>query len=135
MNQATLKTVLKFWQELVFVVCSGLLLLEIGNWALLSHRLDGWDIFVASGMSILFTCLIGQFFWKNRTLAVILSVLLGISSLLVVFMALYGIANSPSYRAESIAMLIIGVVLIIATVKMPAKYYLNDLNKAEVLKT
>jgi len=133
MNKFT--STLKFWQEIVFVVPIGLLFIELTKWVMRSQAMDGWDIFLVIWMLPLFVCLIGQFFWKNQTLAIILSVLLGLSSVTVIFMALYGIFNSPSYRTESIAMLIIGVVLVIAAFKMPAKYDPNkDVNfRSEVL--
>jgi len=73
----------------------------------------------------LLVCLVGQFFWKNEVLAVSLSILLGISSVIVILMALWGISNSPSYRMECIAMLVIGVVLVIAVITMPRKYNTN----------
>ena len=122
MNKVTLKSVLKFWQEIAFVASIGLLLIEITKWVMVKQTMDGGDIFLVCWMLPLFICLIGQFFWKKKTLAVTLSVLLGLNSVIVIFMALYGIFNSPSYRTESIAMLIIGAVLVIAAFKMPAKY-------------
>ena len=122
MHSITLKSALKFWHELVFVIPIGGILIENARWVILSKTLDRWDIFVLSALSFLLVFIIGQFFWKHKTLAVILAVLLGISSVLVVFMALYGIFNSPSFRTESMAMLIIGVILISATFKMASKY-------------
>lgn len=68
-------------------------------------------------------------FLEKKSLAIILSVPLGLSSVITIFMALYGIFNSPSYRTESIAMLIIGTVLVLAALKMPFKY---DVNKVHV---
>jgi len=130
MNKFT--SALKFWQEIVFVVSIGLLLIEVSKWVMRSQAMDGWDIFLVIWILPLFICLIGQFFWKNHALAITLSVLLGLSSVIVIFMALYGIFNSPSYRTESIAMLIIGVVYVIAAFKMPAKY---DANEAYILKS
>ena len=122
----SLKEVLKFWQEIVSIVPIGLLLIEITKWVIRSQTMDRWDIFLVCWMLPLFICLIGQFFWKNQTLAVTLSVLLGLSSVIAILMALYGIFNSPSYRIESIAMLIIGLVCVIAAFKMPAKYEPNE---------
>ena len=122
MKIQSLKSVLRFWQEIVFVVPIVLLLIEITKWVMRSQTMDGWDIFLVCFMLPLLICIIGQCFWKNQTLAIILSVLLGLSCVTVNFMALYSIFNSPSYRTESIAMLIIGVVLVIAAFKMPAKY-------------
>ena len=127
----SLKSGLKFWQEIVFIVSIGLLLLEIAGRAVRVQSMDGWDVFLVCWTLPLFVCLIGQYFWKKNTLAIILSVPLGLSSVIAVFMALYGIINSPSYRAESMVMLIIGMVLVIAAYKMPFKY---DSDKAYALK-
>ena len=132
MTKRLLKSALKFWQEIVFGVSIGLLLIEITKWVMRSQTMDNVEIFLVCWMLPLFICLVGQFFWKNKTLAVTLSVLLGLSSVIVIFMALYGIFNSPSYRTGCIVMLIIGVVLVIAAFKMPAKY---DPSEAPVLKT
>lgn len=117
-----LKSILKFWQEIFFIISTGLLLIEITKWVMHSQTIDRWDIFLVFWILPLFICLIGQFFWKKRALAIILSIPLGLSSVVVIFMALYGIFNSQAYRAESIMMFIIGVVLVIAAFKMSFKY-------------
>ena len=132
MNKVTLKSALKFWQEIVFVISIGLFLIEVSKWITHSQTMDGWDILLICWMAPLLICLVGQFFWKNKTLAITLSVLLGLSSVIVVLMALSGIFNSPSYRTESIVMLVIGIVLVIAAFKMPAKY--DPSNETYVLK-
>ena len=131
MKNKSLKSVLKFWQEIVFVVSIGLLFIEITTWTMRSQTMDGADIFLVFLFVPLLICLIGQFFWKNKVLAVALSALLGLSSVIVIFMALYGISNSPSYRAESIAMLFLGLVSIIAAITMSRKY--NSTTKADTL--
>jgi FtsH-binding integral membrane protein len=118
----SLKSALKFWQEIVYVIPIGLLLIEVTKWVLRSQALDGADIFLFIWFLPLFVCLIGQFFWENEALAATLSVLLGLSSGVGILMALYGIFNSPSYRTESIAMLIIGIVCVFAACKMFSKY-------------
>ena len=118
MNTKLLRSPLKFWQEIVFVVPIGLLLFEATKWTMRSQTIDGWDILLFIWFLPLFICLIGQFFWKSEALAVTLSVLLGFSSFVVICMALFGIHYSPSYRAKSIAMLIIGIVCVIAAIKM-----------------
>ena len=92
---------------------------------MLQQTMDGADIFMLIWFLPLFICLIGQFFLKNKTLAITLSVLLGLSSVIVILMALWGISNSPSYRTESIVMLIIGLVSVIAVITMPRKYISN----------
>lgn len=122
MKNKLLKSVLKFWQEIVLVVSIGLLLIEVSKWVLRSQAMDGAEIFLVCWFLPLFICLIGQLYWKNKALSVTLSALLGLSSAIVIFMALYGILNSPSYRTESIAMFVVGVVSVIAVITMPRKY-------------
>jgi len=121
----SLKSTLKYWQEIVLVVPIGLLLIEITNRVIRSQTMDGADIFMVIWFLPLLVCLVGQFFWKNEALAVTLSVLLGLSSVIVILMALWGINNSPSYRTESIIMLVIGLVGVIAVITMPRKYNPN----------
>ena len=131
MKIKSLRLVLKFWQEIVFVLPIGLLFIEIIKWIIRSQTMDVWDILLVIWFLPLFICLIGQFFWKNEALAFTLSVLLGFTSVIVIFMALVGIFHSPSYNTQHIPMLIIGIVCVIAAIKMPAKY---DPNKVHVLK-
>ena len=121
----SLKSALKYWQEIVLVVPIVLLLIEASTWIMRSQTWDGSAIFMVIWFLPLLVCLVGQFFWKNEVLAVSLSILLGISSVIVILMALWGISNSPSYRMECIAMLVIGVVLVIAVITMPRKYNTN----------
>ena len=125
MKTKLLKSALKFWQEIVLVVPIGLLLIEVSKWIMRSQTLDGADIFLVIWFLPLFSCLIGQFFWKNEALAVTLSVLLGLSSVVVILMGFYGVFNSPSYRTESIVMLVIGVISVIAVITMYRKYRPN----------
>ena len=125
MENKSVKIVLKFWQEIVFVVPIGVLLIEITKYVMRSQTMDGADIFMVIWFLPLLVCLVGQFFWKSEALAVTLSVLLGLSSVVVIFMALYGIFNSPSYRTGCIIMFIIGVVSVIAAFTMSRKYNPN----------
>ena len=116
---------LKFWQEIVLIVPIGLLLIEITKNRGLQQTMDGADIFMVIWLLPLLVCLIVQFFRKSETLALTLSVLLGISAVIVTLMALWGISNSPSYRTESIAMLVIGMLSVIAAITMSRKYNPN----------
>ena len=117
----SLKSVLMFWQEIVLVVPIGLLLIEVFKWVIRSQTLDGWSIFLIIWFSPLFICLIGQFYWKNEALAVTLSVLLGISSMIVIFLALLGLIYSPSYNTQHIPILILGLVSVIAVISRSLK--------------
>jgi hypothetical protein len=125
MENKVLKSVLKFWQEIVFAVSIGLLLIEITGSVMFRQTMDGWDILLVSFMFPLFICLIGQFFQKNETLAVYLSVLLGISSFVFILMALYFIATTGTKTVEAVTMLIFGIFLLVAAITMSfkKKYY------------
>ena len=121
----SLKSSLKFWQEIVLSVPIGLLLIEITSRVIRSQTMDGADIFMVIWFLPLLACLVGQFFWKNEALAVTLSALLGLSAVIVILMGLWGINNSPSYRTESIMTFVIGLVGVIAVITMPRKYNSN----------
>jgi len=121
----SLKSSLKFWQEIVLAVPIGLLLIEITSRVIRSQTMDGADIFMVIWFLPLLVCLVGQFFWKNEALAVTLSALLGLSAFIVILMGLWGINNSPSYRTESIMTFVIGLVGVIAVITMPRKYNSN----------
>jgi len=132
----SLKSALKFWQEIVLIVPIGLLLIEITTRIMRSQTMDGADIFMVIWFLPLLICLIGQFFWKNEGLALTLSVLLGLSSVIVILMGLWGINNNniPLYRTQSIIMFVIGVVWVIAVITMPRKYNPN-INTVALVKT
>ena len=120
MEMKLLKSTLKFWQEIVFVVSIGYLLFEITKFIVLEHTINGWEIFLVCLFLPLFICLVGQFFWKNGALAVYLSVLLGFSSFVFILMTLYALTTSPKI-ITSIAMLIWGIILLISAITMPVK--------------
>ena len=127
MKNKSLKSVLKYWQEIVFIVPIGLLLIEIIKWIMRSQTMGGAEILLAFWFLPLLVCLVGQFFWKNEGLALTLSVLLGLTSVIIILMGLWGIKNNdiPLYRTQSIIMFVIGVVWVIAVITMPRKYNPN----------
>ena len=110
-----------YWQEIVFVVPIGLLLFSITKSVMLRQTMDQWDIFLVCFFVPLLICLIGQFFWKNQTLALILMPILVITCLVVILMALYGISTTSIklIMTQSIIMLIVGIIGIVAAVTMP----------------
>ncbi|MBL7736749.1 MAG: hypothetical protein JNL51_14925 [Chitinophagaceae bacterium] len=109
-----------FWQETAFVIPLGILLIEMtANHSIAFRQII--DTICFCFFLILFVCLIGQFFWKNQALAVTLSILLGASSLLLFFAALYALNTSPEHLT-SIAMLILALFLVIAAITMPYKF-------------
>jgi peptidoglycan/LPS O-acetylase OafA/YrhL len=120
MTIKSLKSVLKFWQEIVFAVSIGFVLTELAKAVILGHAMDGWDIFSVCFFMPLLICLIGQFFWKSRALTNVLSVLLGISSFAVILMAMYGISTTSieTIMIQSVIMLIGGIIGVVAAITM-----------------
>ena len=82
MNKKSLKSVLKYWQEIVFVISIGFILVPqiILNMPML-FRFK----FFYGALFLLLICLIGQLFWKNvilgRCLAIIFTLACGYMSL------------------------------------------------------
>lgn len=122
MKTGPLEKVIKFWQEIPFVVLIGLLLIEIAYWTNLGKTKDMWDIFLISFFLPLLTCLIGQFFWKSKTLGIVLSILLGVSSFVFILMSLYFISTTSTKMIQAITMLLLGLFLFISATTMFIKY-------------
>jgi FtsH-binding integral membrane protein len=133
MKNKSLKSVLKFWQEIVLAVPIGFFLIEMTKYVMRSQTMDVWIILLAIWLLPLLVCLVVQFFRKSEALAVTLSVLLGLSSVIVIILALVGIFYSPTYMAQHIPMLIIGVVCVIAAITMSRKYH-SDIIEGTLVK-
>jgi len=125
----SLKSVLKFWQEIVFLIPIVFGATALAKAVMFGYTMDGWDIFLVCFFVPLLICIVGQFFWKNQTLSIILSVLLGISSFVVILMALYGISTTSIQliMTQSITMLIWGIIGTVAAITMSKKYFSNNM--------
>lgn len=121
MRNKLFKSVSTFWKEFVFIVSIALVLFEFSKSLLLQHAIDGWDIALLSFVLPLLVCLIGQLFWKNKTLSIILSVLLALASFAFILMAFYSIGTSSAKVVQTIFMLILGVFLFVTSLLMPLK--------------
>ncbi|WP_430816596.1 hypothetical protein [Carboxylicivirga sp. RSCT41] len=121
MKTKALKTLLKYWQEIIFIVSIGLLLFEVTKFNLIKNSIDGWDIALLSFILPLFVCLIGQFYWNNKALSIILSVILSIGSFVLILMAIYFIGTTNSKLLQAISMLIFGVFLLFTGLTMTRK--------------
>jgi FtsH-binding integral membrane protein len=124
----SLKSMLKIWQEIALILPIVFGLTLLAKAVMLGYTMDGADIFLVCFFVPLLICLIGQFFWKNKGLAICLSVLLGISSFVVILMALYGISTTSieTIMTQSIIMLIWGIIGVVAAITMPKKYFPNN---------
>jgi len=128
----SLKSALKFWQEIVFIVMTGLpLTVFIKDLIILGRTIDGTDILCLCFLIPVFLCLAGQFFWKNGTLSMCLAPLLFLYSLFWIFVSFampryidYDVPNPNNYLRPVI--FIGALFLIFAAITMPKKYYSNN---------
>ena len=120
-SKAQKRLVLKHWQEIVFIISIGLILFEIINFNLSQNSIDSWDIALLSFIFPLFVGLIGQLFWKNKTLSTALAMLLSIGSLIVILMACYFIGTTSSQHVQAILMLVVGIFLLFTAITMTRK--------------
>jgi hypothetical protein len=118
-----LKSALKFWQEIVFIVPIVFGLTALAKAVIFGYTMDGWDIVLVCWFLPILICLVGQFFWKSEGLAICLSVLLGTSAFVVILMGLYGISTTSIklIMIQSIIMLIWGIIGIVAAIAMSVK--------------
>ena len=95
-----------------------MVLFEITKFSLNQNSIDTWDIVLISLIVPLFIGLIGQLYWKNKTLSNALSILLSIGSSIVVLMAIYFIATTSSKLGQGISMFIYGMFLVFTALTM-----------------
>lgn len=125
MRISSLKSLLKFWQEIVFIIGLGILIggitMNISNSFQHTINIIFYSLFV-----LLLSGLIGQFHWKNRILAVWLAVLLGLGSFYMILAAFSDLANMTTsdegYLNTVLAMLLFMGLTVVAF-SMPFKYY------------
>jgi hypothetical protein len=122
MKNISLKLIQSYWHEILFLCGVVGILIEIliskSDWKLM----DNWDLFVFISFSGLMLCLLGNLFLKNRKLGIFLAFLFGVISIIVMLMAIYGIAFSISQRKICIIMLISGAFLVTTAFKMRLKF-------------
>jgi len=135
MNKKTLKSALKFWQEIVFLIIFGsLLIYDALNTTVVFQTIGG--IVISCIFLALFICLVGQFFWKNLILGIYLAVLLGLGSF---YMTLAAMSDLPKLiNVEAVYIQFLGfsfseltftwialcffVGLMVIAISMPRKY-------------
>ena len=129
MKSEHLKTVLKFWQEIVFIIAIGIIVFGITMNMKVSFQHVGNIIFYCIFV-LLLACLVGQFFWKSFALSLWLAVILGLGSMFM-FMAIWSdytkIANKDGDYHDAIVGLTFGfflaIGLTITAILMPVKYF------------
>ena len=124
-NMKSLKTALKFWQEIVFIIGLGWLVSGITLNAAVAFK-QGINIVFYCIFILLIMCLIGQFFWKNFVLALWLAVMFGLSSLYMTFGWFVEIFKMTDTWGVVSLFFFIG--LTVAAITMPIKYlkFLNN---------
>jgi hypothetical protein len=92
---------------------------------------DGIGIATFCFLAVLFICLVGQFFWKNATLSMLLAPLLFLYSLFWIFVSYampryidYDVPNPNNYLRPVI--LIGALFLVFAAITMPKKYFKDN---------
>ena len=141
MKTKSLKSVLKFWQEILFVVPIGILLVVMVSDVFMRQTSmfdDGLGIATFCFLLFLFICLIGQFFWKNENLSICLTPLLVLYSLFWVFVSIYLlIEHSKKVPLIEILIMVLFLVLalflVFAAITMPRKYN-STINKGTFVK-
>lgn len=122
MSSRTLKkSILNFWQEIIFIISIGIVLFNILQFNRTQNEFDAWDLLLLSITIPLFISLIGQLFWNNKILSTYLSILLIIASLIVVFMGVYYVGTTTSELLQAVTMLIIGIFLLLTAITMKRK--------------
>jgi hypothetical protein len=79
MNKINLKSVLKFWQEIIFIIALGILISGI----IMNHQAafhKGINIVFFGIFVLLLACLIRQFYWKSPVLGCILAFIFMLNS-------------------------------------------------------
>ena len=128
MNTIKLKSILKFWQEIVFIIATGIYFFGMTmNIPAVFHQ--GINIIFYALFGLLIICLIGQFYWKNLYVGICLAIVLGLGSgymFLAVLSDLAKISKIEEDNTSAIVGLNFGLLLFIgltvAAISMPVKY-------------
>lgn len=122
-------TTIKFWQEIVFVIPVGIFLIDlfIGHPEMFD---EVFDIAIICFHLVLFICLVGQFFWKNRKVAIVLTPFLLLYSFFGVFVS-YAMPKDNPYSHLRILILILALFFVVATISMLEKYLTKSISGRE----
>ena len=124
----SLKSVLKFWQEIVFIIAMGILVggITMNISVSFQHKIN---IFFYGVFILLLICLVGQFYWKSFVLGLWLAVVLGLGSAYMILAALSDLTRMDNteegyYKTIFAVFLFIG--LTVTAILMPYKYYKSE---------
>ena len=131
MNWKSLKSALKFWQEIVFIIGLGVLVFGMAmNAAVAFHQvfnIVSFCIFVS-----LLICLIGQFYWKSLILALCLAVIFGLGSLYMTlgwFVEFIPMTKAEESYAFAVFSLFLFMGLTVTAITMPFKYKKGEIDQ------
>ena len=119
-----LKPILKFWQEIVFLIVLGILLVGITMNISVAFK-QVVNIVFYSIFVLLLIGLIGQFYWKNSNLAFCLAVIFGLGSTYTILAALSDLskmANADEGYTYTVFCLFLSMGLTAIAISMPFKY-------------
>ena len=133
MKTKLLKSALYFWQEIIFVIVLGVLVVGITMNISISFQYK-INIVFYSLFVLLLICLIGQFYWKNLVLSLWFAVIFGLGSAYMILAALSDLvkmANTDEGYLYTVFCLFLSMGLTVVAISMPFKY-LKSVNKIEV---
>ena len=120
----SLKSALKFWQEVIFIIGLGIWVGGITMNISMSFQY-GVNIVFYCLFVLLIVLLIGQFYWKNLALALWLAVILGLGSVWMVLAALSDLVkmtNADKGYYGLVFGLFLFMGLTVTAISMPFKY-------------
>ncbi|TYA84247.1 hypothetical protein [Seonamhaeicola marinus] len=106
------------WQEILFIISIGSLLFKVTKFNLTQRAIDGWDLALILLISPLLICLVGQLYWRNKTLSKVLSITLSIGAIIVILMGIYFVTTTTSNFGEAFLMLAFGATSLFAAMTM-----------------
>ena len=132
MEIKSLKPALKYWQEIVFIIPLGILIIVMVLQVFMrptSMFDDGLGIATFCFLSLLFIFIFGQFFWKNEVLSYLLIMPSALYSLFWIF-ASYAMPKDNPNANLRILIFIYALLSLFAAFTMPLKY-----GKKEIVNT
>jgi len=132
MKTKVLKSAIKFWQEIFFIIGLGVLVVGMTMNAAVAFKQGINIVFYCIFISFII-CLLGQFYWKNFVLALWLAVMLGLGSaymILAVLSDLVKMTPADDGYLYTVFGLFLFMGLTVVAISMPFKY-LKSINKNE----
>jgi len=133
MKIKSLNSVLKFWQETIFIIALGILVGGITMNISISFQYKINIVFYCLFV-LLLICLVGQFYWKNLALALWLAVILGLGSAYMILAALSDLVKmtkTDEGYLYTIFALFLSMGLTVIAISMPFKYFM-PVNRIEM---